>query len=161
MDTTPLAVLLLILAANGTPVLTARLLPASWRPPVDGGYRLADGRPLFGSSKTWTGLLAALMASGLLAVPLGLGLKTGLLVGMLAMLGDLLSSFIKRRIGLRPSDRALGLDQIPEALLPLLVCMPLLGFDWADVFLLTLTFWALELALSRLGYRLGIRRHPY
>ena len=31
------------------------------------------------------------------------------------MLGDLLSSFIKRRIGIAPQGRAAGLDQLPEA----------------------------------------------
>ncbi|RMG37352.1 MAG: CDP-archaeol synthase [Gammaproteobacteria bacterium] len=161
MDTTPLVVLALILAANGAPVLAARLLPASWRPPIDGGLRLADGRPLFGRSKTWAGILAALLASGTLAVLLGIDLQNGLLLGALAMAGDLFSSFVKRRIGLEPHARALGLDQVPEALFPSLGSMPLLGLDWADVLLVTLAFAALELALSRLGYRLGIRRHPY
>ena len=32
----------------------------------------------------------------------------------MAMLGDLLSSFWKRRVGLAPSWQAIGLDQIPE-----------------------------------------------
>lgn len=49
---------------------------------------------------------------------------------------------------------ALGLDQIPESLLPLLVCMPLLGLSWQQVLLLTLTFIAAELLLSQALYRL-------
>ncbi|HXK57554.1 MAG TPA: CDP-archaeol synthase, partial [Gammaproteobacteria bacterium] len=84
-----------------------------------------------------------------------------LLIGGFAMLGDLLSSFFKRRLGLNPSAMAFGLDQIPESLLPLLVCRPLLDLSWLQVCLLTLGFLILELLLSQLLYRLGIRRHPY
>ena len=47
----------------------------------------------------------------------GLPATVGTPLGGGAMLGDALSSFIKRRMGAAPSSRATGLDQIPEALL--------------------------------------------
>lgn len=161
MPTTELYILTLILAANGAPILAQLLLGERWRQPLDAGWRLADGRPLFGPSKTLPGLLAALLASTLLAALFGLGWRLGLIVGCLAMLGDLFSSFLKRRMGLASSAMALGLDQVPESLFPLLACMPLLDLSWTQVAALTLAFVVLELSISRLAYRLGIRRRPY
>ncbi len=161
MQTIEIPLLALVLAANGAPILARRLLRGRWRQALDGGRTFSDGRPLLGASKTWAGLVAALSLSAVLAALLGLGWRLGLLVGACAMLGDMFSSFIKRRMGLAPSDQALGLDQIPESLLPLLACAPLLNLSWPRVLLLTLAFTVLELLLSRLAFRLGIRRHPY
>jgi len=161
VPTTALSVLALILAANSAPVLTRLLLGNCCRHPLDAGRRLADGHPLFGPSKTYAGLLSALLASTVLAAALGMGWRPGLLIGACAMLGDLFSSFIKRRLGLPPSAQALGLDQIPESLFPLLASAPLLELAWSQVAVLTLAFLVLELLLSRLAFRLGIRRHPY
>ena len=49
---------------------------------------------------------------------LGFAWTCGLVVASVAMSGDLLSSFLKRRLSLPPSSRATGIDQIPECLLP-------------------------------------------
>jgi CDP-2,3-bis-(O-geranylgeranyl)-sn-glycerol synthase len=161
MAATEAAVLALLLGANAAPVLAHHAVGGRWCRPLDGGRTLADGRPLLGSSKTLTGLLAALLVTPPLAQLLGLGWAVGLLIAGGAMLGDLLSSFVKRRLGLAPSAMALGLDQVPESLLPLLLCAPLLGLSWQAVTLLTLAFVVLELVLSRIAYRLGLRDQPY
>jgi CDP-archaeol synthase len=54
-------------------------------------------------------------------------------VAATAMAGDLLSSFVKRRFGLAPSSKATGLDQIPEALFPLLACRSALSLTALDI----------------------------
>ena len=51
---------------------------------------------------------------------IGLPWNIGLVVAVWAMVGDCLSSFVKRRLKMPSSSMALGLDQIPESLLPLL-----------------------------------------
>ena len=76
------------------------------------------------------------------------------------MAGDLLASFIKRRLGLAPSQ-AVGLDQIPESLLPMLagrLFMPVTGLDIAVT---TLLFFVGEVILSRLLYKWHVRDRPY
>lgn len=156
-----LVALLLLLVANGTPILVRLALGKRLEQPLDGGWRFFDGRPLFGPSKTIVGLIAALSASISLSVALSIGWMTGLLIGGLAMLGDLLSSFVKRRMGLRSSAMALGLDQVPESLIPLMVCAPVLGLSWTQVLLVTSAFFVLEVILSRIAYHLGIRQQPY
>ena len=162
MDSQAIVTLLVLLfAANGAPVAAWRLLGDRWSRPVDGGRRAPDGRPWLGPSKTWRGLVAALALTPAVAWMLGLDAVTGLLVASGAMAGDLLSSFLKRRRGLPSSAQALGLDQIPESLLPALLSAPRLGTAPLDWLLVVLAFMALELLVSRLLYRLRLRKRPY
>jgi CDP-2,3-bis-(O-geranylgeranyl)-sn-glycerol synthase len=137
------------------------VLRSRFAQPVDFGVRLADERPLFGTSKTWRGLAAALIASALCGPLLGYSVGFSLVFAALAMLGDLVSSFLKRRRGLAPSDQCLGLDQLPEAILPCAFAVPAAGLPWWSLILLPLVFMALELLVSRPLYRLRIRKRPY
>jgi len=80
---------------------------------------------------------------------------------VLALAGDLLSSFIKRRLNLKSSARMPWLDQVPEAAFPVLMAMGwgLIG-AWAALFIVV--FFALSnMWISPLLYRLGIRRQPH
>jgi hypothetical protein len=77
------------------------------------------------------------------------------------MSGDLLSSFIKRRLELPPSSQALGLDQIPESFLPLLACSFILPLAVTDILIGTVLFIVGELLLSRLLFKLRVRDRPY
>lgn len=156
-----LPLLLLLLVANGAPILARKLFGTRWQHSLDGGHRAWDGRPSFGPAKTWRGLLASLVASSVAAWLLGLPAAHGAVIAAAAMVGDLLSSFIKRRLNIAPSGMALGLDQIPEALLPLLVMGPYYALDKRDIAILVLVFLVLELVLSRILYRLHIRKRPY
>jgi CDP-2,3-bis-(O-geranylgeranyl)-sn-glycerol synthase len=156
-----LEVLFIVGVANGAPILAENLLQDRCKTPVDFGLRLFDGRPLFGRSKTWRGLLAALAAAVVGAVAFGLSPETGVWLGVGAMSGDLLSSFAKRRLGIPPSGMALGLDQIPEVLIPLLLVRSELALQAREVIALTALFIVIELLLSRVLFRLHIRKRPY
>jgi len=156
-----LRLLLLILIANGAPVIAAAVCGDWGAYPVDGGRTLADGRRWFGDAKTWRGLALALLATTAGAIGLDLAAWVGMVIGFAAMLGDLLSSFIKRRIGVPTSGMALGLDQIPEVLLPLLVVAGEFALTWPTIAWIVVGFIVLELSLSLVFYWLGIRNRPY
>lgn len=156
-----LKLLLVLMAANGAPITVAWLFGRKLDFPLDGGRCFLDGRPLFGPHKTWRGLMAAVLAAAAVAPLLGLGTITGMLLALFSMLGDLGSSFVKRRLALAPSSRALPLDQLPEALLPLLLLKSALGLGWLDIILTAGLFVLADIALSRLLYRLHIRNRPY
>ncbi len=154
--------LFLIVVVNGAPVLTAALLGRLWAWPVDGGGTAPDGRPWLGRSKTWRGLAVALATAVALAWLLGLPpMAVGLTVGTATMAGDLLSSFIKRRLGLDSSSHALFLDQVPEALLPLLVLPHGYALDWPSIAEVVAAFVVLELLLSQILFRMRVRKRPY
>lgn len=153
--------LTLVLVANGAPVLATRAFGAWGATPVDFGERYNDGQPLFGSSKTIRGILVSLVATALAALALGVDWRIGVLVAAAAMIGDLLSSFVKRRMKQPSQSMAPGIDQTPESLLPLIVCMAPLGLTVADVLFATMLFWIGGLFLSRALFTLKIRERPY
>ena len=124
-------------------------------------YVLADGQPLLGRSKTVRGVLLGIVVTAATAPLLGLPWTVGALAGAAAMAGDLVSSFVKRRLRRPPSSMARGLDQIPESLLPLLACKSALGLSAPDIVVGTAAFWLGELVLSRALFALRIRDQPY
>lgn len=154
-------ILALLALANGTPVVATKILGERFSFPLDGGLNFLDGRPFFGSGKTVRGIALAVIAAAAGAPLLGVPWATGALAGASAMAGDLLSSFLKRRLGMRPSSRFVGVDQVPESLIPALACRGALGLDAWDIAALTLCFLAGEIVLSRALYRLGLRDRPY
>lgn len=156
-----LRLLVLLAAANSAPILAKRWLGERWSAPIDGGRRFLDGRPWLGASKTWRGLIAAVLAAALAAALLGLPPLAGALLGAGAMGGDALSSFVKRRLGVPPSGRATGLDQVPEALLGLLAARAMLAVDLVSVLAVTLAFFVLEIPAARWSFRFGWRDRPY
>jgi hypothetical protein len=156
-----LKLLILLAVANGVPVIAKRLFGNRLSYALDDGARFIDGRPLFGTSKTVRGLLLSIAATTAVPPLVGLDFTTGFLVGLGAMAGDLLSSFTKRRLGMKPSSKATGLDQIPESLLPALMCWKHLSLSFIDVIALVGAFFVGEILLSRLLFKIRIRDRPY
>ena len=160
----PLAVaqlLILLTLANGSPVIAKLAFAKRFSGPLDRDTKFIDGKPLLGPSKTIRGLLISIAVTAAGAPLLGLDVETGLLVAAAAMAGDLLSSFVKRRLGLAASSRATGLDQIPESLFPVLACRQAMSLTVADMVAVCAIFFLGELLLSRLLFLLRVRDRPY
>jgi CDP-2,3-bis-(O-geranylgeranyl)-sn-glycerol synthase len=153
--------LVLLLVANGGPVLARRVLHDRWVWPLDGGRMFFDGKALLGPSKTWRGLLVAIVGCTLVSLFFGFSWQLGLTFGVASMLGDAVSSFAKRRLNVPASGRALGIDQIPEALLPLLACRSMLGLDGWSIVVLVVLFGLSGILISPVMFRLGLRETPY
>jgi len=116
--------------ANMSPVIFAKLkLFKFLARPIDGGKKMS-GADIFGSSKTWRGLLAGVIL-GVLVASLQAGLYNydffynlslfnyqvnflifGFLAGLGAILGDLIKSFFKRRIGIKSGGSWPIFDQL-------------------------------------------------
>ena len=140
---------LLLVIANGTPALLGLLLGPRWNHPLDNHHLFTDNRPLLGPSKTVRGLIGAILVTALLAPLFKLSLLEGASFALLAMLGDLCSSFIKRRLGIASSRSVALLDQLPEALLPLWGMQTVLGASARDMALAVIVFIVIDLLLSR------------
>jgi CDP-diglyceride synthetase len=161
MDMVYLQVFLLLVSANGAPIIGRLIMRGRWSTPLDQGAVFPDGRRVLGDSKTFRGVIFALLGSILAADVVGLPWALGLMVGALAMTGDCLSSFIKRRLGYESGAMALGLDQILESLLPLLGLWGPLSLSATGIVATVAAFAAFELISSPLLYKLHIRKHPY
>lgn len=86
--------------------------------PLDADATWGDGRPLFGPTKTWLGVViyvgGAMIVAGILGHP-DLGewvapvlrgprsVAIGFLLGLVYVVGELLNSFVKRRVGIASS----------------------------------------------------------
>ncbi len=116
-------------AANAMPVLMSRLHP-EWNSPVDFGNKW-KGRPIFGKNKTWRGIFSGALASVLVINVQGflyvfqsfrdLSLFNypyfnlwilGLAIALGVLGGDLIESFVKRRLGIAPGASFFPWDQI-------------------------------------------------
>jgi CDP-2,3-bis-(O-geranylgeranyl)-sn-glycerol synthase len=148
------------MVANGAPIIARDIFKDLVSYPLDGGKILYDGRPLFGPAKTIRGLLAAGLATGCAAPLVGLPMLLGVCLGLYAMCGDLMSSFMKRRLGIKSGGSALGLDQSLEALTPAVMLRTPFALQVTEIVIVVLAFFLIEIGLSRLLYRLHIRDRP-
>ena len=156
-----LDVVFLLLVANGAPILTDCLLRKKLSIALDAGLLFTDGQPIFGKSKTVRGIAASIVVTTGAALVIGQSPAIGLLLGAVAMTGDLAASFLKRRLRLAPTSRSFGLDYVPEALLPALVIAAISDLTTTDVVAITAIFVLLATIMSPLLYTLGIRKQPY
>lgn len=145
--------LLLVVVANTAAWTAGRLLRDRWSAPLDFGLVLKDGQRLFGSHKTWRGVLTGAAACGLTAEFAGWDFLAGAGFGAASLVGDALSSSVKRRLGLRPGAEVPGLDQIPEALLPLAVFGPALDLGVGAMAAVALVFTVLDIAATGIRHR--------
>ncbi len=117
-------IIILLWTINVTPVLMAFIFEKKWDTPLDGGVLFFDGNPIVGSHKTIRGLLGGILAGIFVGAILGISFWIALLTGVLSMLGDLLSSFIKRRFKSIEGTDYPVMDQIFEGAFPLIVIIP-------------------------------------
>ena len=156
-----LQLLVLITLANGAPIVAKKIFGPRFSFPLDAGTVFFDGRPLFGPSKTIRGILVSVLVTTASAPLIGLDLTIGAIVAGAAMAGDLFSSFVKRRLNYPPSSQALGFDQVPESLFPMLACRDALSLTIADIALGVGIFFIGALILSRFLFRAHLRDEPY
>lgn len=81
----------------------------------------------------------------------------GLLLGVGAMGGDIVKSFLKRRLGIAPGARWIPADQLDFVIGALLLVAPLAHFSWADVAVVLAISFIGDVVVNQLSYRLRIR----
>lgn len=86
--------------------------------PLDRGRLWMDGHPLFGPNKTIRGVLFSLIGGAAVFLVISVPLWVAGTAALLAMAGDLLTSFIKRRPNIPSGKNIAILDQIFEGSFP-------------------------------------------
>ncbi len=147
--------------ANGAPVLFGK----GKRMPLDLNKKVG-GKPIFGKHKTVRGLIGGLLSGFIMAGVESLFLPYMLYVGIAltigAHIGDLLGSFIKRRMNHKEGARLFVIDQYLFLIAALAVAFPLgyLPNIYGIVFLFILTG-ILHPLTNFLAHRLGIKNVPW
>ncbi|WP_088336178.1 CDP-2,3-bis-(O-geranylgeranyl)-sn-glycerol synthase [Methanopyrus sp. KOL6] len=137
--------------------------------PLDFGKKLSDGRRLLGGGVTIRGFIVGVLAGAV--VGLGEGFVVGdpwkagdgFILGLGAMVGDAVGSFVKRRIGLERGAPAPVLDQLDFFAGAVLLYYLLYGWHppgWVLVSLAILTL-ALHWLTNVIGYLLKLKEVPW
>lgn len=151
---------------------------------IDGG-KTWNGKRIFGNHKTWSGFLGGVLAGSLIGLIMNYifvlvnvrqltfsvhfitVLAMVLVLSSFSMLGDLVGSFIKRRIGRPPGKESLLLDQYPFALFSLAFFYLIFWtsarvlFPWEGVLAILIITPLIHRAVNIIGYRLKVKNVPY
>jgi len=135
---------------------------------LDMGKKFSDGRRIFGDGKTTRGFVGGLIVGtivgllqGIAEVPLGEHLLLGFLLALGALLGDLVSSFIKRRLDIERGGAAPGLDQLSFVVVALMLASPVKVITWREIAAILIVTPPIHLATNFVGYKLGLKSRPY
>ena len=146
---------------NAGPIIGYDVFKRRFAWQMDFGIRFFDGHPLLGASKTWRGTAIAFACGAAVAPALGLPARTGLWIALWVVIGDMLSSFVKRRFGRHAGSDIILLDQLPESLFPLLAVRAEYALEIEDMIFMILAFIAVDYMASRFLFKLHLRKHPY
>lgn len=145
--------------ANMTPCLAANIYGRGH--PLDLGRDFLDGRRILGDGKTLEGLISGLVAGSAVGFIFSRFLE-GFALALGAMIGDIIGSFLKRRLGIERGRPAPILDQLDFVIGAILVAR-LLGFiyDSRTILIILVITPFLHVGANALGYLLGLKDVPY
>lgn len=139
--------------------------------PIDNGKKFLDGKPIFGPNKTVRGFIAGITIGTLIgwaqeALAPNVGLEKGSLILGLALslgavTGDLIGSFVKRRLDLKPGAAFPISDQIDFVLVALFFSLfvePPTVFYAMIIVVLTLP---IHLSANIIAYLLHMKKSPW
>jgi len=159
--------------ANMAPVFSKYIFSKQALSPIDFGIEI-KGQPLLGRHKTIGGFLFGIIVAlgiGYLQARLFPYLKDfcfvnyhnlwanfSLLMGLGAMTGDLVKSFLKRRLGLKAGKPWVPFDELDFVAGALIFVSPVYFIGWLNIFLTSLISLLGHILINWFGYRLNLRK---
>lgn len=161
--------------ANMAPVIVRRMNFLKF--PID-FYKKIENKPIFGMNKTFRGLifgvLFAVITSYLqyfvyindIFIDLALidysnWLLIGFLMGFGAIFGDLIESFVKRRLNYAPGKAFVPFDQIDFVLGALIFVYPIAYLSMDKVIVIIILSFVLHIIINHLAFYIGVRREKW
>jgi CDP-2,3-bis-(O-geranylgeranyl)-sn-glycerol synthase len=131
-------------------------------PALDGGRKLSDGQPIFGSHKTVRGVMVGVLAGTIFGLAESLVdsrlALAGFMIAFGAVLGDLLGAFIKRRLRVEPGKAFPILDQLDFVFGSLIFGYYFFPIDLSSLILFVVVTPPIHLGTNYGAYRLGIKK---
>lgn len=165
--------------ANIAPVIVAKIFGHTFETPID-FHRSWRGHRIFGDHKTWRGLIAGVLVGGLVGYLQSVwyysfigyslsitdyvnpnGILLGCLLGFGALAGDAIKSFFKRRRNLPPGATWPPFDQLDFVIGGLLATAFIVRIPILIIILIVVITPALHLLTNKIGYKLGLKSHPW
>ncbi|MEM3832799.1 MAG: CDP-2,3-bis-(O-geranylgeranyl)-sn-glycerol synthase [Thermoprotei archaeon] len=157
--------------ANGTPVVVYRLLNGKTTP-IDRGIIAWDGQRLLGDGKSIEGFVSGTIIGSVTGFVISFLMPylyknpiEYLLLSIGAMTGDLIGSFIKRRLKMERGAPFPLIDQTGFITIALLLVWMMVGLpNWIDlelIFIILIITFILHIATNILAYIVGIKNKPW
>jgi len=161
------------LIANGSPVVVIGKLIKKTTP-MDFNRKFIDGRPILGRSKTWEGFIVGTLCGAITGAAYSAILSNmlwiiyGLLMGLGAMIGDSLNSFIKRRLNISPGEPFIPMDQL-SFVLAAYALVKISGIDslvgcnvgLTELAIIVYVVLVLHPLTNLIAYKLGLKDKPW
>ena len=154
--------------------------------PIDGGRCFSDGQRILGDGKTirgfvvgicfgtLTGIVQYLVAPHLRPIlsqyvtvtpemdyVLSIGVPVTFLMSVGALTGDMIGSFIKRRVFVKSGNPSPFLDQVGFIIMALIFAFPLMAPSPIFVMVLILTTLGIHWVSNVMSYLLGLKKNPW
>lgn len=153
-------------------------------PPIDGGKRWG-GKRILGDGKTWRGLFGGGLSAGFIGLILFFALSSFTQIypsfyhasviifsfSFGSLIGDIVASFVKRRMGKKRGEKAPMLDQYDFFFGSFLLAYTtshawvtrtyLIGNRWMALLIIIIIIPLLHRGVNIIGYRLGYKEEPW
>lgn len=156
--------------SNMMPVFASKLpWLKKWNTPIDFGQTY-NGKPIFGPHKTWRGLVCGVLGGTLVgailphefiahyypawSVAVAASMSSG------ALMGDAIKSYFKRRANIRSGGTWFPFDQLDYIVGGLLCILPFGIPSVGLVATITASYFCLVIAVTHIGYWLGLKESP-
>jgi len=141
--------------ANSTPVILT-----GWGS-LDGDTKFIDGEPILGNHKTVRGTLSGIIAGTLTGILQGQPYR-GALMAIGAILGDLIVSFIKRRLKLPPGAMFPIADQMSFIVLAVIFDMLIVSvLQWDRILVILLVTLPIHYFANVIAWMLKLKSKPW
>ncbi|MCS7138927.1 MAG: CDP-2,3-bis-(O-geranylgeranyl)-sn-glycerol synthase [Crenarchaeota archaeon] len=128
---------------------------------MDFGKVFIDGKPIFGSGKTFRGFSLGIIVGTLAGVLIGIPVTLSFLISLGALTGDLAGAFVKRRLSMRPGDPAPVLDQFDFILGATLLSQSWIHLDLRSIVIVMALTPLIHLVSNSLAFLLKIKKVPW
>ncbi len=133
--------------------------------PLDLGKPFVNGRPIFGSNKTFKGFFSGLAVGAAISCIGGVLFRYDVLLGVTislgALLGDLIGSFVKRRLGMAPGSPLPIVDQLDFVAGALLLSLAISPPSLIVALTIVAITPPIHLLTNWIAYALGLKEKPW
>ncbi len=128
--------------------------------PLDGGVNWLDGKPFLGGHKTTKGTIFGITIGSIVGLLQG-NFIGGVLQAVGAIFGDIIASFLKRRINIEPGDSFPLADQLDFIILAVALSYPVQLTSWETIIVIILVTLPLHYLTNVVAYLLGLKKQPW
>jgi CDP-2,3-bis-(O-geranylgeranyl)-sn-glycerol synthase len=134
--------------------------------PIDNNLTY-QGKPIFGTHKTWLGLISGSLTGLLTAIliypyfDISYPVILGFFMGFSSIVGDMVKSFFKRRMDIKPGQPWIPFDQIDYMLANIIIFSAPLALNLFDISVLIVLGFFSAIIISLISWTIGIKEKVF